>query len=260
MKKNNLKLKDVSTVNIHNEIDIIETIVGYYFRDIKDEFGNLHTEYTPYLSKIGKIIAVSKNLLEGIEFDENEDIYSSVVNTPDVLSLVNSVVFGGIYANGTTKNKLTEMQNLFNNLMEQVNDIVEYRKSENIAKIQNESNEIIMYKLLKLIDTENEKAEKEKEAISNLNSWISEQRELNSLITPEMQKEFAENFNVDSLTDVIIKKYGESELHRKNQEVIKASKEIRKLNNKIIEMKDNSAKEKQKYDARNVVSDKSKKE
>lgn len=93
------------------------------------------------------------------------------------------------------------------------------------------------YKLSRLLDAENEKAEVEKAALENMNRWIDEQRELNSLITPEMQKEFAETFNVDSLMDAMIKKYGESDLHKRNQEVIEANKKIRELDNKIVEMK-----------------------
>ena len=58
------------------------------------------------------------------------------MNDPDVLSLVSGIVFGTICINGVPKNKLLEMQNLFNTLVEQVNDIVEYRKSENIARLQ----------------------------------------------------------------------------------------------------------------------------
>ncbi len=211
MKKTTLKLKNAA-ITIQDEINIIETVANLYFRNIEDEYGNLRTEYTPYLSKIGKIIAVAENLIDGLEFDENEDIYNSVINDPDVLSLVNSIISGSISSISTPKSKLLETQRLFNALMEQVHDIVEYRKAENLSRIQNNSNSITAYKLSELMDSENKKTEMEKETLGNLNNWINEQRELNSLITPEIQKEFAENFNVDSLIDAVIKKCGESEL------------------------------------------------
>lgn len=237
MKITNLKIKDIDTVSTIDKINVIETVASFYFRELEDEHGNYRKEYTPYLSKIGKIIAAAENLLDGIEFDEKEDVYNSVINNPDVLSLVNSVVFSSIYANGVAKNKLIEMQSLFNDLMEHVKDVVEYRKSENLAKFQNDSNSILVYKLSKLLDAENEKSKMEKVTLENLNKWIDEQRELNSLITPEMQKEFAETFNIESLMDTMIKKYGESDLHKRNQEVVKANKKICELNNKIVEYK-----------------------
>lgn len=260
MKKTTLKIKDISTIAMKDEINIIETVAGLYFRNIEDDHGNIHTEYTPYLSKVGKIIAVAESLIDGVEFDEGEDVYESIMNSPDVLSLVNSIVCGGLSASPTPKSKLLEIQNLFNALMEQVDDIVEYRKAENIARIQNDSNAVMAYKLSKLLDSENEKAEKEKETLDNLNNWINEQRELNSLITPEMQKEFAETFNADSMMDAIIKRYSESDLHKRNQEIVSANKKIREMDNKIIEMKDNLLKEKQKDGVRNVISDKKKEE
>lgn len=260
MKITNLKIKDINTVSTIDKINVIETVASFYFRELEDEYGNSRIEYTPYLSKIGKIIAAAENLLDGIEFDEKEDVYNSVMNNPDVLSLVNGVAFSAVYVNGVTKNKLLEMQSLFDDLMEQVKDVVEYRKSENLAKLQNDSNSILVYKLSKLLDAENEKAEMEKAALENLNKWIDEQRELNSLITPEMQKEFAETFNIDSLMDTMIKKYGESDLHKRNQEVIEANKKIRELDNKIVEMKKSSAKEKKKEKARDAGSDMNTKE
>lgn len=254
MKKTNLKIKDVNTINIRDEINIIETIAGFYFREFEDEYGNSRIEYTPYLSKIGKVIAVAENLIDGIEFDKNEDVYASVMNNSDVLSLVNTVVCGGLSANSTPKSKLLEIQNLFNALMEQVDDVVEYRKAENLAKIQNDSNTVVAYKLSKLLDSENEKSELEKSTLENLNNWINEQRELNSLITPEMQKEFAETFNADSLMDAMIKKYGESDLYKRNQEIIEANKKIHELNNKIVEMKKSSEKPKKNDKVKNTVS------
>ena len=260
MKKTTLKIKDISTITMKDEINIIETVAGFYFRDIEDDYGNIHTEYTPYLSKVGKIIAAAENLIDGVVFDKDEDVYASVMNNQEVLSLVNSIVCGGLSASPIPKSKLLEIQNLFNALMEQVNDVVEYRKSENLARIQNDSNVIMAYKLSMLLDAENEKVEKEKEAIKNLNNWINEQRELNSLITPEMQKEFAETFNADSMMDTIIKRYSESDLHKRNQEIVEASKKIREMDNKIIEMKTNLLKEKQKDSVRNVISDKKKEE
>ena len=260
MKITNLKIKDINTVSTIDKINVIETVASFYFTELEDEYGNSRTEYTPYLSKIGKIIAVSQNLIDGIEFDEDEDIYNSVMNDPDVLSLVSGIVFGTICIKRVNKNKLLEMQNLFNTLVEQVNDIVEYRKSENIARLQNEYHSIMAYKLSKLLDAENEKAEMEKSTLENFNNWIDEQRELNSLITPEMQKEFAETFNVDSLMDAMIKKYGESDLHKRNQEITKANKKIHELNNKIVEMKKSPEKQKKNNKVKNSVSDKNAKE
>lgn len=236
MTKTNIKVKNISEVTIEDRANAIEIMVNAYFH--KNEDGEI--EYTPYFRKVGQIIAIVKYFIEGVEFDENESIYNSAVNDNDVKLAVNKVL------------SCSE----FNSLIDDVKDIVEYKKSENIAKLQNETISVLAYKLNTLIDSETEKTKSELEAYENFIQWIDEQRKLNSLITPEMQKEFAEKLDAESFVDTVIKKYSESEIHNKNKEIIESSKKIREQDKKIIELKKELDKNNQKHSVRNVLSDK----
>ena len=106
---------------------------------------------------------------------------------------------------------------------------------------------------------EQEKNQKDMEATENLNNWINEQRkqqeELNAIITPEMQKEFIEKFDVNSMTEAIYNKISESDLHKKNQEIVELSREIREKDNLIGLQQKKFAREQQKDDVKNVLSD-----
>lgn len=215
LKKTDIKAINITTLTIDKKVDIINTIVNSHFQTNDDEI-----EYTPYFSEIGKVIAIAKYIIDGISFDDDESVYNAVINDYETKRIVDNIV--------STKE--------FKNIMDIVNDIVEYKKSENIARIQNELNSVIGFKILDLVKMEEEKTQKEADTLENLNTWINEQRELNSLITPEMQRDFAKNFNPDSLTDAIIKKYSESDIFKKNKEIVEASHQLREKDNQIINL------------------------
>ena len=73
-----------------------------------------------------------------------------------------------------------------------------------------------------------------------------------------MQKEFIEKFDVNAMTEAIYNKISESDLHRRNQEVVKLNREIREKD-KIIEAQNAFAREQQKESVKNVLADKDKK-
>lgn len=216
MTKSNITVKNISTITIDERVNVINTIVNSYFQTNND--GEI--EYTPYFSEVGKVIAISKYLIEGISFNKDESIYSAVINDYETKTLVNNVI----------------STNKFKSIMNTVHDIVEYKKAEIIAHIQNEVDSVVSCKILELVEKETEKTELETETLNNFNLWIKEQRELNTLITPEMQRNFAENFNPDSLADSIIKKYSESDIYKKNKELLDANHQLKEKDNKIIEL------------------------
>ena len=155
MKKNILKVKNDLTVQ--DRVNVIETIASVFFKTKEDD-GSI--EYTPYFKEIGQITAIAKFIIEGLEFEDNENVYESVVDDGRVHTLVKEVM----------------NESFFYEIMDEVKDIVEYRKKEQIARIQNEANSILTYKLLELIEKEQEKTQREIEANDNLNTWIEEQR------------------------------------------------------------------------------------
>lgn len=237
MKITNPRIKE--NITIEDKVKTIKAIANAHFQEDVDVDGNTVVEFTPYYRGIALVIAVAQFCLEGIEFDSDESIYASITNNAEIKTLIE---------------EFTQTSE-FDFIMDNVEKIVEYKKSENIARIQNESNMILHYKLSGLIDKEDEKVEKEIEATENLNEWIEEQRKLNSLITPEMQKEFAEKFDPAVLTNSIIEKYSEGELHNRNKEVVKYSRQLREKDNKIIELENRIKKIEQRDKVKNVMSD-----
>ena len=258
MKKIDPQIKNDFTLKMQDEIDAIEMIADMFFRDIEDDDGNITTKYTPYLEKIGQVNAIVRYFLTGVEFDDGEDVYDAVMEDKDIEPLVKKFMV----PYGEKIEEPTREQKIMGQIMDKVYDMIEFRKAKMIAQTQNESNAILTYKILELIEKEREKNEKEIATTENLNAWIDEQRkqqeELNAIVTPEMQKEFFEKFDVNAMTESIYKKIAESDLHKRNQEVVQLAREKRELENKLIDAQSAFAREQQKETAKNVLADKQK--
>lgn len=255
MKKTNPEIKNDFMLKLQDEINATEMIADMFFREVEDENGNTSIKYTPYLEKIGQVNAISRYFITGIEFEDGEDVYDAVMEDKDIQPLVMQFII----PYGEKITKPTREQKIMGQVMDKVYDIVEFRKANMLAQAQNESNSILTYKILELIEMEQEKNQKDMEATENLNNWINEQRkqqeELNVIITPEMQKEFIEKFDVNSMTEAIYNKISESDLHKKNQEIVELSREIREKDNLIDLQQKKFAREQQKDDVKNVLSD-----
>ena len=258
MKKINPDIKNDFTLKMQDEIDAIEMIADMFFRDIEDDDGNITTKYTPYLEKIGQVNAIVRYFLTGVEFDDGEDVYDAVMEDKDIEPLVKKFMV----PYGEKIDEPTREQKIMGQIMDKVYDMIEFRKAKMIAQNQNESNAILTYKILELIEKEREKNEKEIATTENLNTWVDEQRkqqeELNAIVTPEMQKEFFEKFDVNAMTETIYKKISESDLHKRNQEVVRLAREKRELENKLIDAQSAFAREQQEETAKNVLADKQK--
>ena len=258
MKKIDPQIKNDFTLKMQDEIDAIEMIADMFFREVTDEDGNITTKYTPYLEKIGQVNAIVRYFLTGVEFDDGEDVYDAVMEDKDIEPLVKKFMV----PYGEKIEEPTREQKIMGQIMDKVYDMIEFRKAKMIAQTQNESNAILTYKILELIEKEREKNEKEIATTENLNAWVDEQRkqqeELNAIVTPEMQKEFFEKFDVNAMTETIYKKISESDLHKRNQEVVQLAREKRELENKLIDAQSAFAREQQKETAKNVLADKQK--
>ena len=255
MKKIDPQIKNDFTLKMQDEIDAIEMIADMFFRDIEDDDGNITTKYTPYLEKIGQVNAIVRYFLTGVEFDDGEDVYDAVMEDKDIEPLVKKFMV----PYGEKIEEPTREQKIMGQIMDKVYDMIEFRKAKMIAQTQNESNAILTYKILELIEKEREKNEKEIEANENLNAWIDEQRkqqeELNKVVTPEMQKNFIENFNANDIVKAVYSQISEGDLHKKNQEIVELSRQNREKDNKIIELQTAFAKEQQKESVKNVLVD-----
>lgn len=255
MKKINPQIKNEFTLKMQDEVDAIEMIADMFFREVTDEDGNITTKYTPYLEKTGQVNAIARYFLEGIEFENGEDVYDAVMDDKNIEPLVMKfmIPYGEKITNPTREQKI------MGQIMDKVYDIVEFRKATMLSQVQNEANSVLTYKILELIEKEQEKTQKEIEANENLNAWIDEQRkqqeELNKLIPIEKQKEFFENFNIEDITKSVYEQIAESDLHKRNQEVIELTRQNREKDNKIIELQTAFAKEQQKENVKNVLAD-----
>ncbi len=76
MKKTNIRIKNITLVD---QINAIERIVSSYFVD---------GEYTPYYADQALIVAIVDNFIDGVEFEDNEDLYELSRTDDDIASIV----------------------------------------------------------------------------------------------------------------------------------------------------------------------------
>lgn len=129
MVKNNPRIKE--NISLVDEINAIETIVSSYFTEVDDI-----VEYTPYYSQIGTFFAIIENFLDGVEIDKENDDFETIVNDAEVFDLIKRFYYN------TEKNKVTKKENnentdyitIFNRVLLNVNDIVEFKKQKLIHR------------------------------------------------------------------------------------------------------------------------------
>ena len=83
MKKNNVRIKN--NITLTDKIYVINGIVSCYFTD---------GEYTPYYSEMAQVIASVTYFMEGVEFEDGDDIYSSVIQDEEILNIINDIITG----------------------------------------------------------------------------------------------------------------------------------------------------------------------
>lgn len=87
MKKNNVRIKE--NITWDDIVDAIERIVESYF---------IGDTYTPYAAEISKTVVTVQFFIEGIEFDEVEKIYTSVINDDEVMRVLNMFYTSKVWA------------------------------------------------------------------------------------------------------------------------------------------------------------------
>lgn len=127
MKKDNIKIKE--NITIIDEINAIESIVSFYFTD---------DEYTPYYADIAEINAIARFFLDGIEFDENDNIANIVLNDPEIYDLVLKFYFD-IADTDEAKNQNKENEryiNIWRRVTSHVQDMVDFEKQKRVYSNQ----------------------------------------------------------------------------------------------------------------------------
>ena len=97
MKKGKIEIK--KNISMVDKVNAINLIVSSYFTD---------GEYTPYYSKMAEVMAVVTYFIEGIEFEEGEDIYDAVMQDEELVDIVHDVLFDDdmIFVKDNAKDKV----------------------------------------------------------------------------------------------------------------------------------------------------------
>ena len=82
MKKGKIEIK--KNITMVDKVNAINLIVSSYFTD---------GEYTPYYSDMAQVMAVVTYFIEGIEFEDDEDIYNAVMQDEELSDIVHDVLF-----------------------------------------------------------------------------------------------------------------------------------------------------------------------
>ena len=229
----NVRIK--KDITIYDLANVIETIVPFIIR--RDEDG---ITYTPYYEELGTHVGIAKYLIEGIEFEEDDDILDEISNNKKISELI---------AQFSTINPKD-----YSFIMNNVTDIVEQKKQEYSTPDFSDIKE----RLLKSIEQEqmlnnlNIKLAKKQNTILSQQAKANEyQMKVMESMTPEEVAELNKKlvsgeFNVDKVAEMTVQKYLDSEIHKKNEkELIDAQAE------KITEL----SKYKAEHDTRNVLID-----
>ena len=81
MIKNNLKIKE--NITLENIRDAVECVVSYAFK---------YGIYTPYYVETGKIVAVVRYLISGLQLEEKETEYTAYLLDGQVRNIVNNYI------------------------------------------------------------------------------------------------------------------------------------------------------------------------
>ena len=82
MKKGKIEIK--KNISMVDKVNAINLIVSSYFTN---------GEYTPYYSDMAQVMAVVTYFIDGIEFENDEDIYTAVMQDEELSDIVHDVLF-----------------------------------------------------------------------------------------------------------------------------------------------------------------------
>ena len=113
MKKENVKIKD--TITFVDEITAVKEIVSAMFTD---------DGYTPYYRDMATTIAIVKNFLDGIIFEERDHIYAQVTSDDELSTLIQK-----FYKSPVSKNAI-DYKSILDRVNDFVDDCVEFEKQK----------------------------------------------------------------------------------------------------------------------------------
>lgn len=234
-----VKIKEnISTIDLG---DVVELVVQYMIR--KDNSGNIR--YTPYFKDAGMTVGIARYLIDGIEFDENDNVLEIVESDEELNMIVETFKY--------TKEH-SHYKRYMSFIHKNVTDIVEFEKQRMIHDYSD-----IKAKLIKTLNQEQELNKLSIKLAKNQNKLIQQQikqNEYNEKVmehtTPEEAAELNRmlldgKFDINNIMEMAMDKYLNSEIHKKNEKDI-----IDSQANKIKDLE----KYKKLHEARNVLADK----
>lgn len=186
----------------------VEAIVSFVIR--KDENGEV--KYTPYFKETGFVVAVMKNLMQGISFDKEDDLVEIYNENEEIRNVIQDFI---------NNNSIIETINAY------VDDIVDFKKQ----LLTNDFTEV-KERLVKSIKQEQEVNALNIKLLKKQNTLLSQQikeTEYNQKVmdhmTPEevaeMNRKFASGeYDTSKVADIAIEKYISSELYKRNKEAV----------------------------------------
>lgn len=246
MNKSNMSVKRALTMS--DIIEMTNEIVNGYFSIIEGI-----QYYTPYFKDITYFKSFIKNAVSGIEFEEDEDIDASILSDGELREL-----FEDWSTSTFSKNDTLHQQ--INDILENVKDMVEFRKQLMIAQAGIPDLSALAYiesKMEMLLDKEIERNETETKALNDLDKYIKDLSKLNDyqlkcaeMLPPEesaeiMRKMADNNFDAGKVAEIVADKYFGSNEHAdklkelfdyKQEEIRKKDAEIAEKNKKIVEL------------------------
>ena len=215
MKKNNMRIKE--NITIFDQANAIEKIVSSCFTN------NI---YTPYYRNRGEVIAIIMNFIDGVEFEEKENVYNAYLEDDELQNLV-------INTKHATDWQFIEA--MVDDKLDFMKDVIVHSHPD-LDKIVNAANVIIdsleNFSKLKIADLSEENI---KDAVTIIHRLADSGIELNQ----------------DTIT-TIVKDAANFDLGKAAEEIIdEKNKQLREKDKQIANFK----KYKDLHDARNVVSD-----
>lgn len=226
MKKNDVKIK---TITLADQINVIERVVSSYFLDGK---------YTPYYAEMALICGIVENFIDGIEIEEDDDLYELSRTDEDINAIVNKFL---IPAEKAEDSKEPDYYGMTAFIMNCVNDKVEFLKQNAIHNTGD------MQKITEFCDVIIDSFSNFANLITN--KFTPEQMSTASKV---MEKLADSNMTKEDIVE-IIKDAAGFDMDKAAEEIIDAkNKEIVEKNKEIVELK----KYKALNEAKNVLADK----
>ena len=227
-----VKIKD--NITVFDLADVIDTVVSFIIR--KD---NNCIKYTPYYKEIGYVIGTVRYLIEGIEIEKYDDIYSESIRNKEISNVLDSFKLG--------------YPSKYEFIMTNVTDIVEQKKQEYSAPDFTDIKEQLKKSIAQeqaLNDLNIKLAKKQNTLLSQQIKANEYQMKVMDSMTPEESAELNKKllsgeYDINKVAEMAVKQYLESGIHKgKEKELIESQQAT------IHDL----SKYKAMHDARNVLS------